>query len=169
MATENFDGVWMDASYIPPGTVGASEKDEVRFLLQDTRPEEWLLSDPEIQYALDRHLESYGTVEWVAAYLADTLAARYARESTIAADGMNISLAQVAQQFRDLAAALREQHKSLLVGGPDAGGISPYEERSPFIRNFSFGTGMHDDYAAGQQDFGDRGQPYYPAEESPGQ
>lgn len=168
MATENFDGVWMDASYRPPGTEGATEKDEIRFLLQDTRPEEWLLSDPEIQYALDKHLDVQGTVEYVAASLADTLAARYAREATIAADGMNISLAQVAQQFRDLAAALREQHKSLLVGGPDAGGISPYEERSPFIKNFSFGTGMHDDYAAGNQDHGDRGQPYYLPEDMPG-
>lgn len=147
----------------------ASDKDEVRFLLQDTRVDEWLLSDEEIQYALERWGELYTSNYYVASVLADTIAARYARESTISADGVNISLAQVAQQFRDLAASLREQHKSLLVGGiPDAGGVSPYEERSPFIRNFSFGTGMHDDLAAGPQDYGDRGVGYYWPEDMPG-
>ena len=145
--------------------VGPSEnnKDEVRFLLQDTREDEWLLSDEEIEYALERWGEEYKTNYYVAAVLADTLAARYAREASISADGVNIQLAGVAQQFRDLAASLRSQHKSLLVGAvPDAGGVSPYEERSPFIKNFSFGTGMHDDYSAGEQDYGDRGLGYYP-------
>lgn len=154
-------------SYSDPSS---GNKDEVRFLLQDTREDEWLLSDEEIDYALERWGETYKTNYYVAAVLADTIAARYAREATISADGINVSLAQVAQQFRDLAASLREQHKSLLVGAvPDAGGVSPYEERSPFIRNFSFGTGMHDDYAAGPQDYGDRGQGWYIAEEYPGQ
>jgi single-stranded DNA-specific DHH superfamily exonuclease len=147
-----------------------NQKDEIRFLLQDVREEEWQLSDEEIGYAIAKWESYWSTSEGIASVLADTLAARYAREATISADGVNISLAQVAQQYRDLAANLRAQHKSLLVGGlPDAGGISPYEERSHDIRNFSFGTGMHDDLEAGPQDYGDRGQsPYYNSENMPG-
>ena len=148
---------------------GVSDKDTVRFLLQDTNDEEWLLSDEEIQYAVDRIKDLMGSLEYVAAVLADNLAARYARETTYSADGVSINMAQQAQQFRDLAADLREQHKSLLVGGfPDVGGVSPYEEPLPDVRPFSFGTGMHDDLAAGQQDFGSRDYPYFYPETYPG-
>ena len=148
---------------------GASKKDEVRFLLQDTRENEWLLSDEEISYAITKLTPTWNSPEGVASVLADTIAARYAREATISADGVNISLAGVAQQFRDLAVSLRSQHKSLLVGGaPDAGGVSPYEERDYFIRNFSFGTGMHDDYEAGPQDYGNRDRPWYDPYNMPG-
>lgn len=146
----------------------ASDKDAVRFLIQDTRAEEQLVSDEEIQYVIDRWKKVQGSLEYCAAVVADTLAARYAREASYSADGVSINLAQVAQQFRDLAANLRSQHQNLLVGGsPDVGGISPYEGLVPGVKNFNFGTGMHDDLEAGQQDYGSR-EPLFLPEENPG-
>jgi hypothetical protein len=149
---------------------GVSDKDTVRFLLQDTNEDEALLSDEEIQFAVTKYKDLYGSLEFVAAYLADTLAARYAREASYSADGVSINLAQQAQQFRDLAANLRSQRKNLLVGGfPDVGGITPGEELYPGIKNFAFGTGMHDDLDAGPQDYGSRDPRWFDIHENPGQ
>ena len=145
-----------------------SPVDEVRFLLGDTDSNEPLLADEEISYALNKFQTVYGSSEYAASVLAENIAARYAREASVSADGVNVSLGQVADQFRALAASLRQQHKNLLVGGsPDVGGITPGEGLYPGINNFSFGTGMHDDLEAGLQDWGSR-EPYYPAELYPG-
>lgn len=148
---------------------GVSDKDTVRFLLQDTNSAEALLTDEEIAYFVDTYAEDW-SLSYVAAILADTIAARYAREASFSADGVSINLAQQAQQFRELAANLRSQHKNLLVGGiPDVGGVSPYEGLIPGTKNFSFGTGMHDDLAVGPQDYGSRdGEPFYDPYNEPG-
>lgn len=147
---------------------GVTDKDTVRFLLQDTNAGEALLQDEEISFFVTQYKDRF-SLDFIASILADTLAARYAREASYSADGVSINLAQQAQQFRDLAANLREQHKGLLVGGiPDVGGVSPYEELGHDIRNFAFGTGMHDDLEAGPQDYGSRDPRYYNAHETPG-
>ena len=159
----------MTMTYTDPGS---NDKDAIRFLLQDTNPTEFFLSDEEITYATTKLMPLYGSVEYVAAALAETIAAKYAREATYSADGVSIGLGQVAGQFRELAVSLRAQHKGLLVGGvPDVGGVSLYEELPYDIKPFNFGTGMHDDLAAGNQEYGGRGwnaQGYYVAEEMPG-
>lgn len=149
---------------------GASDKDTVRFLIQDVDQTEQLVQDEEIQYIIDAWKDVHGTLEYCAAVLADTIAGRYAREASYAADGVNVGLGQVAQQFRDLAVQLRAQHNNLLVGGsPDVGGVSPYEGLLPDTKNFAFGTGMHDDLEAGPQDYGSRDYVYFIPENSPGQ
>lgn len=146
----------------------ASNKDAVRFLIQDITSTEALLQDEEIDYAIAKWMPVHGSLEWVSASLADTISGRYAREASYSADGVSIGLGQLAQQFRDLAASLRAQHKGLLVGGiPDVGGISPYEELYPGIKNFVFGTGMHDHREGGSQDYGNQ-HPYYVPENEPG-
>ena len=151
-------------------TPNASAKDEVRFLLQDTRQDEWLVSDEEIEYALNVWKSVYGTNQWVAAFLADTIAARYAREAPISADGISVDLSGVCQQMRDLAISLRAQHNELAgVGGyPEAGGTMYGEYMDPSIKPFSFGTGMHDDPGAGMQDYGGIEPWVYVAEYYPG-
>lgn len=155
----------MGWSYTSPD---ASEKDAVRFLIQDTNTNEQLVSDEEIQYVIDRWLKLQGTLEYCAAVVAEAIAARYAREASFSGDGTSINLGQVAQQFRDLAVSLRSQHHALLVGGsPDVGGVSPYEGLTPEVKNFAFGTGMHDDLDAGEQDFGSRDNLANPVEQTP--
>ena len=147
---------------------GATEKDTIRFLIQDTDPHaagEWLLTDEEVQYAYDTWFPLYNSNEYVAAVLADTIAARYAREASYSADGVSVSLGQVGDQYRMLAASLREQHKSLLVGGmPDVGGMTPNEGLLPDTKPFSFGKGMHDSVEAGNQEWGGVYPPDIPIE-----
>jgi hypothetical protein len=147
----------------------ASDKDAVRFLIGDTTPATALVQDEEITWMLTKWKPVHGTVEYVAAAVAESIAARFAREANYSADGVSISLAQLGSQFRELAASLRQQHKSLLVGGtPDVGGISPGEQTDPSIAPLDFGTGMHDNHEAGRQSYGNRPYPEYIAEYYPG-
>lgn len=156
----------MSFTYVGPAS---SDKDQVRFLLQDVNPAEPFMSNEEIEFMISRWRDRLGSLEYVASACAEVLAARYAREAAISADGVNIQLGQVAQQFRDLAISLRQQHKNLLVGGfPDVGGITPYEEQDPDIAAFNFGTGMHDDLSIGPQEYGSRDWYSYNPYEEPG-
>lgn len=148
---------------------GVTEKDTVRFLLQDTTESEALVSDEEIQYAITTWLPLYGTLPFVASTIADTIAARYAREASYSADGVSVSLGPVGDQYRMLAASLREQHRALLVGGfPDVGGMTPGEQTDEAIAAFAFGTQMHDSIEVGQQDFGGKQPVWYVPEYYPG-
>jgi hypothetical protein len=137
---------------------GTTEKDTLRFLIQDTDPyaaQEWLVTDEEIQWAYDTWYPLYHSLYYVAATLADTISARYAREASYSADGVSVSLGPVGDQYRALASSLREQDAAFQVGTvPDAGGISPNEELLPDTKPFAFGKGMHDNLEAGAQDYG---------------
>src|SRR3954469_13304213 len=127
----------MTYSYEGPGV---SDKDTIRFLLQDTDSKdagEWRVTDEEIDWAYDTWYPLYGSHAYVASTLAETIAARYAQEASYSADGVSISLGPVGEQYRMLAASLREQHKSMLVGTTvDAGGISPNEQLLPDTKPF---------------------------------
>lgn len=142
-------------TYNGPGTTVV---DSIRFILGDTdrnNANEWVISNEEIQWAYDQWFPLYHSEQYVAATLADSIAARYAREASYSADGVSVSLGPVGDQYRLLAASLREQHKSLFVGGlPDVGGITPDEQLEPNTKPFSFGKGIHDDPEAGAQEFG---------------
>jgi hypothetical protein len=145
----------MTTTYTVPGD---TDKDTLRFLIQDTDPhdaDEWQLQDEEIQWAYDTWFPLYNNLYFVAATLADTIAARYAREASYSADGVSISLGPVGDQYRALAASLREQYKSSLVGGGlDVGGMAPNEQLLPDTKPFSFGKGLHDNIEAGPQEYG---------------
>ena len=145
----------MAYTYVGAGT---SEKDTLRFLIQDTDPhnaQEWILTDEEIQYTYDTWYPIYNSEQYVAAVLADTIAARYAREANYSADGVSVSLGQVGDQYRMLAASLREQYKATLVGAEvSAGGMTEGEEMIPGTKPFSFGKRMHDNIEAGPQEYG---------------
>lgn len=142
----------MSFSYADPTT---SDRDEVRFLLGDTADVNHLIEDEEIGYLLAKWKPLFDSNEYVASVAADTLSAKFAREANYSADGVSISLANLGQQFRDLAANLRERYMNSLVGGqPDAGGISPYEGPDPDVVDKDFGTGMHDNPEAGRQNYG---------------
>ena len=152
------------------GDPTASAKDEVRFLLQDTRSEEWLVTDEEINWAISVWKPKYGTTQWVAAFLADTIAARYAREAPISADGISVDLSGICHQMRELATALRAQHNEIagIAGLPEAGGVMYGDDMDPSLKPFAFGTGMHDDPSVGTQDYGGITPNVYIAEYMPG-
>ena len=147
----------------------ADPKDEVRFLLQDNRENEWLVSDEEINWAIGVWYPVHGTYYYVAAFLADTIAGRYARESAISADGISVDLSRIAQQMHELATTLRATHDEMVVGGMvEAGGMLTGETMDYRLKPFSFGTGMHDDPAVGTQDYGGIEWPVYFPEYYPG-
>lgn len=143
---------------------------EIRFLLQDTTEATAHLSDEEINYAIGKWWPLYKTAPYVASQLAETIAAKYSREASYSADGVSVSLGPVGQQYRELAASLREQHRNLLIGGvPDVGGITLDEQPDPTLKPTAFGTGMHDDPEVGGQDYGyGQPNPYYIPEYHPG-
>lgn len=127
----------------------------VRFLVGDNEPDDTYMQDEEINFLVNRWYYLYGTAEYVAAVTAETIASRYARETNYSGDGVSIGLGPVAAQFRELALSLRQQHKDLLIGGgPDVGGITPGEGLPPGVKNFDFGTGMHDNPETGRQNYG---------------
>lgn len=147
---------------------GTTDKDTVRFLIQDIDPYdagEWIVSDEDIQWAYDTWFPLYHSLEYVAASVADTIAARYAREASYSADGVSVSLGPVGDQYRQLAASLRQQYQAKLVGAvPDVGGITPNELLEPDTKPFSFGKGIHDNIEAGNQEYGG----IYPPDAYPG-
>lgn len=158
----------MSFSYTSPDT---NDVHAIRFMLGDTTDTGHLLEDEEITFLLNRWKPAYDSLEYIAAVAAETIAARFAREANYSADGVSISLAQLGQQFRELAASLREQYRGLLVGGtPDVGGISPYEQSDPSVKPLDFGTGMHDNAEAGRQSYGQRDyvNGYYDPHNNPG-
>jgi len=158
----------MSATYVGPDS---SDKDAVRFLLGDTDMSSPLVTDEEITWVLSKWMPVHGTIEYAAAAVAESIAARFAKEANFSADGVSISLANLGTQFRELAASLRSQHKSLLVGGlPDVGGISTGEQSDPSVKPLDMGTGMHDHPEAGRQSYGqnDYVNGYYDPYEQPG-
>ncbi len=156
-------------SFTYSGNPATSNVDAVRYLIGDTDESEALVSDEEISFMVTRWMPFYDSIEWVAATVLDTLAGRYAREAQISADGVSITLSGLQQQFSAQAEALRNQYKNLFVGAQvDVGGIDAYEQHNPLVKPFAFGTGMHDNHSAGQQDYGGRDYPTYVPEEQPG-
>lgn len=146
-----------------------STTDEIRFLIGDTDDSDPLLQDEEIQYLYNQWFTNYGTVFYVASIACETIAASYAREASHSADGVSVQLGEIQEKFTKQAETLREQHMSLLVGGiPDVGGVTANEQPDPTIAPMIFGTGMHDDLAAGRQDYGSRNAPEYWPEQYPG-
>jgi hypothetical protein len=137
------------------GDPAASELDELRFLIQDTDPEDVLLTDSELTYMLDKYMPEYESTYYVAALACETLSAKFAREVSYSADGVSVQASELQAKYNDLALSLRDQYKSTRqAGGPDAGGILWDETFDPSIRPLMFATGMHDNYEAGQQEFG---------------
>lgn len=141
----------MAATY--SGDPSASRGDEVRFLLQDTAPASALLSDEEISYVDARLQAAYDDALMTAAFCADIIAARYAGEASISADGVSISMAELGPKYQQLAANLRATYRSLrgLAGVPLVGGIDAFSRADASVRALNFGIGMDDNVRAGDQ------------------
>lgn len=134
---------------------GYTDLDSVRFLLGDTDESEVLLNDEEINFLIDQWA-SKGTIYYTASMGAEAIAARFAREVSVNSDSQTLSTSELQQKYLDLAGRLRMQHNQLLSGGNvDAGGMNAGERPDPTVAPLSFGTRMHDNPEAGQQDFGD--------------
>lgn len=134
-----------------------SSLDAVRFLVRDTDTTSQLISDEDIAYWSARCDPVFGDDLMTAAFCAENIAARFAGEVSISADGATISGDQLQTKYTALAASLRAQYKTLnVVGGfPQAGGIddSPPE---PGVKSTAFGIGLDDNDRVGQSHYGYR-------------
>jgi hypothetical protein len=143
------------------GNPSDSDKDAIRFLIQDTDEDEPFLQDEEIIF-IASHWVLSESIYYAAAQAAETIAARFAREVTVNSDSQTVSTSELQQKFQLLAERLRQMHNMYMAGGyVDAGGMLKELWRDPTVAPLAFGTGMHDDPEAGQQDLGSREYYYY--------
>lgn len=133
-----------------------SDLDAVRFHLQDTDSTDPLMSDEEIQFVIDQWVDIKGSNLWAASVCADRLAAKFAREVSVGADGVSVAVEALQQKFQTLAASLRDEYKQFFgtAGVPSAGGTLFNDNYDSTIKPLSFAKAMHDNSRVGQQDFG---------------
>lgn len=137
------------------GDPTTSELDEVRFYIGDTDPDRPMLDDAEIEFVIERWGALADTLLFAGAACAEMIAARYAREVNVSADGTSVSVGELQQKYLTLAQSLRDQAKDLLVSGPLADNILVSTTRDLTIKPLNFGVGFMDNIAAGRQEFGD--------------
>lgn len=155
-------------SFSYSGDPATSDLDEVRLLVHDVDEAAPLLSDEEVTWVLARQSTVYDEPLMAAAICAEIIAARYAGEISITADGVSISGDQLQTKWAALAASLRATYKALAAAGgaPYAGGVERGERRQRGVRPLAFGKAMHDNTRAGAQDYGERGSiPEWPGDD----
>lgn len=144
-----------EQSYTYSGAPFETDVDQVRFILQDTDPNMWLLSDQELQWLVDQWMPRYDSLTFVAAIAAATISRKFAGIVAVSADGVSVSTSDLAQRYRDLAVSLRDEYKQGQIGeGPDIENLLIGYGPDPSIKPLRFGVGLHDNPEAGLQDFG---------------
>lgn len=103
------------------GDPSSSDKDAVRFLVQDTDTNDQLVQDEEINWALTQG----GGIYEAAALIAGTIAAQFARMADKETVGkVSVSYTKRAEQYKALADDLKKQASTKSAPIPYAGGIS---------------------------------------------
>lgn len=142
----------MAFTYTSPQT---SDKDEVRFYLQDTDAGFPLLQDEEIQWLIDEWMPKYDSLIYVASVCAAVIANKFVGLVAVSADGVSVQTGDLAQRYRDMAEELRDQYKAAQIGADiNIDNLLVGHSPDPSIRPLRFGVGLHDNPEAGQQDYG---------------
>lgn len=108
------------------GGAGASEKDKVRFWVQDTGTnDKWFVADEDIDYVLT----IYANPILAAAQVARALSAQFSQKVSKRVADLSINYSDKARQYLDLADELERQGS---IGGavPYSGGISHSDKRA---------------------------------------
>lgn len=125
-----------------------TDRDRVRFLVQDTDANDQLLQDEEIAWLLTEE----GSVRAAAIIAAETVAGKFARQADSAVGDLSISYSQKQAQYAALAARLRRT--ASLSAVPLVGGISvsrkqTVEEDTDRVEPaFAVGMLSHPDHSA---------------------
>lgn len=101
-----------------PTQLSSSQKDQVRYLIQDTDSSDQLLSDEEINYEITRS----GSVRLAASRIARTIAAKFSRKVDESAGKVSKKWSQLSTQYYSLADRLEAEAEELVA--PFAGGLS---------------------------------------------
>lgn len=137
------------------GDPTSSDKDEVRALLQDTDETFPLLSDEEIGWLIGKWQPAYDSNEMVAAVGAAVIARKFAGLVSVQADGVEVDVSGLHDRYVGIAEELRDEYARLQdTGVVDIANLLVGVDIDPSIRPLSFAVGMHDNRAAGLQDFG---------------
>lgn len=136
------------------GNPSSSPRDQVRYYLQDTDPDDPQMSDAELDFLIADWYSVTASYILVAATAAEILSVRYAGEVTVSSDAVIVALEQLQEKWAAAAMRLRAMQARKDIGGPDAGDIDLYEQPDPSIKPLSFDKGMHDNRYAGRQDYG---------------
>jgi hypothetical protein len=143
----------MNFSY--SGDPADSDLDAIRFFCQDTDSADPLISDEEIEYLYNLWTPVYGNNLMVASMVAEAIAAKFTREVSYSADGVNVGVEQLQQKYNDLASSLRDQYKQYDIGaGVMLQGVLYSDQIDPLIKPTVFSIGMNDNKRAGQQEYG---------------
>lgn len=137
------------------GDPAMSNRDAVRFHMQDTDIDRPLLSNEEIDYLIDQWAEKYDSLILVAAVGCEIVAGKYAGQVTVSADGVSVSVGELQGKYDTLAASLRDQYKLEQAASPMLEGVMHDPNLDPNIKPLRFGVGFTDNYRAGRQDYGD--------------
>lgn len=134
------------------GDPAESDLDQVRFTVQDTNASFPLLTDEEYDFLVAEWMPRYSSLTFVAAVAAANISRKFVGLVSVSADGVSVNTSELAQRYRDLAMALREEYKLEAIGGEiDLTNAQPGR----------FRMGLHDNLEAGLQDFGDFGLDSY--------
>lgn len=138
------------------GDPSSSDKDAVRFLVQDTDNTLELLTDEEIEYLITQWAPAYGSNTYVAAVAAAVISRKFAGVVTISADGVSISGSDLSRKYTDMAVQLRAEYaeESAVGATVDLSNIEIAIRFDPSIAPLNFSVGMHDNARAGQQAYG---------------
>lgn len=128
----------------------ASAKDQVRFLLGDTKDTMAKLSDEEIGFLLS-HWE--GDEYAAAAAGADMIANNAAAYYDFSSDSGASSIGQLQARYQDVARTIRKIRAQRTIapfyaGGIDVGDVYAYDNDTTVVHT-DFGTGMHDNTREG--------------------
>jgi hypothetical protein len=146
------------------GDPAASDKDEVRFLCGDTDSTRPLLSDQEIAFVIGKWAPLYGSNTLNAAVCCEIIAAHYAREVSVSADGVSVGVSELQSKFEAAAVSLRDQYKQeQAMASPTFSGALFDQQWDESIKPLKFGLGFMDNYLAGRQNFGDYDPSEYPS------
>lgn len=109
-----------------PAALATSEKDQVRLEIGDTNEAAQLLSDEEINHAISMEANNWGA----AARCCEIIARSYLRKADvrIGRGGTSITYTQQANQYQEMAAALRK--RAIAMNAPWTGGTSKSDKAS---------------------------------------
>lgn len=144
----------MSATY--SGDPTDSDRDELRFLIQDTDMTNVLLTDEELDYLINKWTPLYHSNTFTASVAAGVLARKFAGAVSISADGVSVSMAELSGKFGQMAMQLRADYESEqdVAGEVDISNILWDASFDPSIDPLEFAMRLDDNREAGRQNWG---------------
>lgn len=142
------------------GDPATSDRDEVRFLVQDVDPTTPLLSDAELDYLLAQWGPRYASNTMTASIAAAVISRKFAALVPVSADGVSVQLETLSKTYAQMAVQLRDEFNEAadVEAEIDLSSIQYPGAFDSTIAPLNFSLGMHDNPEAGQQAYGG----YYP-------